>query len=42
MNWEVVVCFSGTKLFIVVLDIFAFQNVIKCHRNAIMTFKLSF
>jgi hypothetical protein len=33
-------CSRGTEVFLVVLDIFAFKSVIKCHRNAITTFKL--
>lgn len=41
-NWEVVVCSSGIEVFLVVLDIFAFKTVIKCHHNAIMTFQLFF
>jgi hypothetical protein len=42
MNWEAVVCSSGNEMFLALLDIFAFENVIKCHLSALMTFKLSF
>lgn len=42
-DWEAAVCSSGTKVFfLVVLDISAFESVIKCHRSAITRFKLSF
>jgi len=41
-DWEAAVCSSGTELFLEVLGISAFESVIKCHRSAITTFKLSF
>jgi hypothetical protein len=41
-DWEAAACSSGTEVFFVVLDISAFESVIKCHRSAVTTFKLSF
>jgi hypothetical protein len=35
-------CSNGIEVFLVVLDIYTFKSVIKCHGSAITTFKLSF
>jgi hypothetical protein len=34
-------CASGIEVFFVILDISAFESVIKCHYSVITTFKLS-